>query len=120
MVIIGLAAMLIAPPILAIEAGEWLFRREWDGHSLEDGLALFGIDRVGPVETPTEQVLDVLLALPLTITLFLYGLLMLLAGVHFGDWGLQGVRLKKRLAVRQGRVPRKKMPKKPSSDLEPA
>jgi len=120
MVIIGLAAMLIAPPILAIEAGEWLFRREWDGHSLEDGLALFGIDRVGPVETPTEQVLDVLLALPLTITLFLYGLLTLLAGVHFGDWGLQGVRLKKKLAVRQGRVPRKKMPKKPSSDLEPA
>lgn len=120
MVIIGLAAMLIAPPILAIEAGEWLFRREWDGHSLEDGLALFGIDRVGPVETPTEQVLDVLLALPLTITLFMYGLLTLLAGVHFGDWGLQGVKLKKNLAVRQSRTPRKVMAKKPPSDLEPA
>jgi hypothetical protein len=107
MVIIGLAAMIIAPPILVIEVGEWLFRREWDGHSLEDGLALFGIDRVGPVETPTEQFLDVLLALPLTITLFLYGLFTLLAGVHFGDWGLHGVRLKKKLAVRQSRKSRK-------------
>ena len=102
MVIIGVAALLISP----------LFRREWDGHSLEeDGLALFGIDRVGPVETPTEQVLDVLLALPLIITLFIYGLLMLLAGVHFGDWCLQGVRLKKKLAVRQSKSSGRSCPK---------
>ena len=103
LVVIGIAAMLIAPPILAIEAGEWLFRREWDGHSLEDGLALFGIDRAGPVETPTERIVDVLLALPLTIALFMSGLLLLLMGVHFGDWGVPGVELKRKLAVRPSR-----------------
>lgn len=120
MVIIGLAAMLIAPTILAIEVGEWLFRREWDGHSLEDGLALFGIDRVGPVETPTEQILDVFLALPLTIALFMNGLLIFLAAVHFGDWGLQGVRLKKKLAVEQSKRRQRTHAKNPPSDLNPA
>lgn len=120
MVIIGLAAMLIAPTILAIEVGEWLFRREWDGHSLEDGLALFGIDRVGPVETPTEQILDVFLALPLTIALFMNGLLIFLAAVHFGDWGLQGVRLKKKLAVEQSKRRQRSHAKNPPSDLKPA
>jgi len=107
MVIIGVAAMLISPPISAIEVGE----REWDGHSLEDGWALFGIDRVGRLKHRPEQVLDVLLALPLTITLFIYGLLRLQAEVRFGDWGLQGVGLKKKLAVRQSKSPGRSCPK---------
>lgn len=99
MVIIGLAAALLAPAILAIEVGEWWLQREWDGHSLEDGLALFGVDRTGPVETPTERILDVLLALPLTLTLFILGIFTLLSGVHLGDWGLDSVKLKKRLSL---------------------
>ncbi|NWK95349.1 hypothetical protein DM806_06655 [Sphingobium lactosutens] len=107
MIVIGLACMLIAPPILAIEVGEWLFQREWGGRSVEDGLALFGIDRPGTVESPTDRIVDVLLALPLTMTLFLTGLLILLAGVHFGDWGVQGVRLKKKLASRRNKPPRR-------------
>lgn len=99
MVVLGLAAALLAPAILAIEVGEWWLELEWDGHSVEDGLALFGVDRAGPVETPTERVLDVLLALPLTVTLFVMGILSLLSGVHLGDWGLDSVRLKKRLTL---------------------
>ncbi|HUD93127.1 sulfotransferase domain-containing protein [Sphingobium sp.] len=103
LVVFGLAAMLIAPPILAIEVGEWLFQREWEwgGRSVEDGLALFGIDRPGTIETPTDRIVDVLLALPLTMTLFMTGLMILLVGVHMGDWGVQGVRLKNSLAIRR-------------------
>ncbi|MBO9519127.1 MAG: sulfotransferase domain-containing protein [Porphyrobacter sp.] len=99
LVVIGLAAALLAPAILAIEVGEWWLQREWDGHSLEDGLALFGVNRTGPVETPTERILDVFLALPLTLTLFVTGVFTLLSGVHLGDWGLDRVKLKKRLSL---------------------
>ncbi|WP_162249688.1 sulfotransferase domain-containing protein [Altererythrobacter sp. Root672] len=99
MVIIGVAAALLAPAILAIELGEWWLQREWAEHSLGDGLALFGVDRTGHVETPTERILDVFLALPLTVTLFVVGILTLLSGVHLGDWGLDSVKLKKRLSL---------------------
>ena len=101
MVVIGLAAILIAPAIFAVEAGEWLFRLEWDGHSLEDGLALFGIDRVGPVETPAEQILDVLIAIPLTFMLFLAGISMFFTGIRYGQWGVSGVKFRKQLTVRR-------------------
>lgn len=119
MIVVGLAAMFIAPLILAIEVGEWLLRREWDGYSVEDGLGLFGIDRPGPVETPNERMLDVLLAFPLTFALFLAGLLMLLVGVRYGDWGIQGVRLKKKLTVRRRRGRPRRSPDEPDLGPEP-
>ena len=75
--------------------------------------------RVGPAETPTEQILDVFLALPLTIALFMNGLLIFLAAIHFGDGGLQGVQLKKKLAVEQSKRRQRSHAKNPPSDLKP-
>lgn len=104
MVVVGLFTALAAPSILAIEVGEWMLNREWDGLMLEDGLGLFGIDRNGLAETPAEQVLDVLLAIPLTLVMFIVGVLTLLTGVHLGDWGVHGAWLKSLLSPKPRRA----------------
>jgi hypothetical protein len=82
----GLVAALIAPGILLIECWEWVTGGEWPGWSVEDGLGLFGVDRGEGVENSGQRLTDVLLALPLTFTLFVTGILAFLSGLRIGNW----------------------------------
>jgi hypothetical protein len=88
MIVLGVLATAIAPVVLAIEIGEWLLSREWPGWSVEDGLGLFGIERGETAETPAQRLLDVVMAIPLTLALFMIGINLFLGGLKLGDWGL--------------------------------
>ena len=81
----GLVAGTLAPVILLIEGFEWLTRREWPGLTLADGLALFGVHHAGP-ETDRQRLVDLALAVPLSIGLFFAGVSAFLLGVSLGDW----------------------------------
>lgn len=80
----GLIAACIAPLVLAIECFEWFTSSEWPGLTVADGLALFGLER-SAAETDPQRLLDLLLAVPLTVGLFCVGILMFLTGVNLGD-----------------------------------
>ena len=92
MIAIGILAMSVAPLVLAIELGEWLSSREWPGWSVEDGLGLFGIERGETAETPYQRGLDVLMAIPLTLALFMIGVNLFLGGFKLGEWELDRLR----------------------------
>lgn len=92
----GLAAAMAAPLILFIEAHEWLFSREWPGLTLADGLALFGIEHEIP-ETDSQRAVDVAMAAPLSVALFLTGVSMFLTGASLGSWEAER-RLERELA----------------------
>ncbi len=81
----GMIAAVAAPLILFIEAFEWLFSREWPGMTLADGLSLFGIYHEVP-ETAAQRAIDVAMAAPLAVALFLTGMSMFLVGINFGSW----------------------------------
>jgi len=83
---LGLVAALMAPGIFLIEFWEWTTGGEWPGWSVEDGLGLFGIDRGERAENSGQRLTDVLLALPLTFTLFVTGILAFLSGLRIGNW----------------------------------
>jgi hypothetical protein len=85
MIAIGILAMSIAPIVLTIEVGEWLSNQEWPGWSVEDGLGLFGIERGETAETAYQRWLDVLMAVPLTLALFMIGANLLLGGFKLGE-----------------------------------
>ncbi len=80
----GLIAACVAPLVLGIECYEWLTSREWPGLTVADGLSLFGLERAG-AETEPQRLVDLLLAVPLTIGLFCVGLFMFLTGVNLGN-----------------------------------
>lgn len=82
LIVFGLMAVMLAPAILVIEIWEWARQGEWPGWSVEDGLGLFGIERGERSETAHQRLADVLIALPLTIALFVTGSLAILSG-----WG---------------------------------
>jgi len=82
----GLVAALMAPGIFLIEFWEWTTGGEWPGWSVEDGLSLFGVDRGEQAESSVQRLTDVLLALPLAITLFVTGVLAFLTGFRVGNW----------------------------------
>ena len=92
MIVLGVIATAVAPIVLAIEVGEWLLSREWPGWSVEDGLGLFGIERGEVSETPAQRLIDVFLAIPLTVALFMIGINLFLGGLKLGDWGLDRAR----------------------------
>jgi hypothetical protein len=92
MIILGVLATAVAPMVLAIEIGEWLSSSEWPGWSVEDGLGLFGIERGEIAETPAQRLLDVLMAIPLTVAVFMIGINLFLGGLKLGDWGLERAR----------------------------
>ena len=100
LMVAGTFAAALAVLVLFVEAFEWLTRSEWPGLTLADGLALFGIAHELP-ENETQRLNDVLLAVPLTIALFLTGTFMFLAGAGVGD-RRSDARLKREM---QGRSP---------------
>ena len=83
----GMLAAVAAPIVLVIEVGEWATSSEWPGLTLADGLALFGIEHE-IAETEDRRWTDMLLAFPLTLSLFVMGILTFLAGLNIGDWGI--------------------------------
>lgn len=89
MIALGILAISVAPVVLAIELGEWLTSQEWPGWSVEDGLGLFGIERGETAETSAQRWLDVVLAVPLTLALFMVGVNLLIGGFKLGEWELQ-------------------------------
>lgn len=86
MIVGGIIATTVAPLILLIEIFEWLTRSEWPGLTVADGLSLFGLVHEAP-ETSMQRLVDLLMAIPLTIALFLVGVFMFLGGINIGDWG---------------------------------
>ena len=83
----GLIAATVAPLVLLIEVVEWLTRSEWPGLTLADGLGLFGIVHE-TAETEAQRFVDVMMALPLTISLFFLGLSMFFGGLNLGEWSI--------------------------------
>ena len=81
----GFAAAALAPLILMIELVEWATSSEWPGLTLADGLSLFGIHHES-AETEAQRLLDLLLAIPLTLALFMAGVSAFLLGANMGDW----------------------------------
>ena len=92
LIMAGVVLSATAPFVLAIEISEWLTNMEWPGWSVEDGLGLFGIDRGETPETAAQQLVDVLMAVPLTLALFLTGVAMFMLGIRIGDWTLDSQR----------------------------
>lgn len=84
MVTIGILAANLAPLVLLIEFIEWLTSSEWPGLTLADGLALFGIVQDIP-ETDSQRLIDLALAVPLSLSLFAVGLFLCIAGFNLGD-----------------------------------
>jgi hypothetical protein len=81
----GLIFYTLAPLILLIEAFEWVTGSEWPGLTIADGLALFGVIRDLP-ESETQRLLDLIMAIPLSISLFVVGILLLMSGIWLGNW----------------------------------
>lgn len=81
----GLILYTLAPLVLLIEAFEWLTGSEWPRHTIADGLALFGVIRDLP-ESETQRLLDLIMAIPLSISLFVVGFLLLMSGIRLGNW----------------------------------
>jgi hypothetical protein len=82
----GLIVAAGAPLILAIEVFEWVTTHEWPGLTVADGLSLFGIEHETP-ENEAQRLIDLLMAIPLVIALFLTGISAFMIGIKFGDWG---------------------------------
>lgn len=80
----GAGGAALALLVLFVETFEWMTRSEWPGLTLADGLGLFGVRHEIP-ETDSQRLNDVLLAVPLTIALFLTGTFTFLAGATIGD-----------------------------------
>jgi uncharacterized membrane protein len=59
---------------------------EWSGLTVADGLAIFGIEHETP-EDQSQRMLDLLMAPPLLVALFLTGFFSILAGINFGKRG---------------------------------
>jgi hypothetical protein len=87
LVVTGLVLAVLAPLILLVEGVEWLTGSEWPGLTVADGLSIFGIEHEAP-ENESQRLLDLLMAVPLSVALFLTGLSGLLAGINFGKRGL--------------------------------
>src|SRR5215212_594914 len=85
LMVAGLAAALIAPVILFIELFEWMTSSEWPGLTLADGLSVFGIVR-DATETDSQRLDDLLMAVPLTVALFVTGIYLFLFGASLGRW----------------------------------
>src|SRR5215210_4777776 len=85
LMVTGLAAALIAPVILFIELFEWMTSSEWPGLTLADGLSVFGIVR-DSTETESQRLDDLLMAVPLTVALFVTGVYLFLFGASLGRW----------------------------------
>lgn len=84
LMLIGAAGAALAALVLFVEAFEWLTRSEWPGLTLADGLSIFGVAHEVP-ENAAQRLNDVLLAVPLTIALFLTGAFAFLVGATIGD-----------------------------------
>jgi hypothetical protein len=88
MIVAGLVVAVLAPLILLVEGVEWLTGSEWPGLTVADGLSIFGIEHELP-ENEEQRLLDLLMAVPLSVALFLAGLSSLLAGINFSPRGLE-------------------------------
>jgi hypothetical protein len=82
---VGLFVAFLGPLVFLVECVEWLTRQEWPGFTLADGLTLLGVVREVE-ETDAQRWHDLLLALPLSITLYFGGLMAFFGGLSIGDW----------------------------------
>jgi len=89
---VGLATATLAVAILFIEIFEFATSSEWPGLTLADGLSLFGLVHE-QVEDEAQRLRDVLMAVPLSLVLFLTGVSSFFFGTSLGDW-----RIERRLA----------------------
>jgi len=82
---IGLGTAALALAILFIEVFEFVTSSEWPGLTLADGLSIFGLVHE-QVEDEAQRLRDVLMAVPLSLALFLIGVSSFFLGAGLGDW----------------------------------
>jgi hypothetical protein len=82
---LGISLAALAPIIFVIEVIEWLATKQWPGWSVEDGLALVGIEQPLSSFDAVQFGLDILTDLPLALGIHLIGVCCFYVAVDIVD-----------------------------------